>query len=45
MGWMADQADAAAEKAAYETGGYCGLFKYKCFKAYQCVKKTCCCCC
>ncbi|KAG7339282.1 hypothetical protein IV203_023996 [Nitzschia inconspicua] len=36
-------AAAAAEKAAYEKGGYAGLMKYKFMIAYRYMKTNCCC--
>ncbi|KAG7373110.1 hypothetical protein IV203_033834 [Nitzschia inconspicua] len=36
-------AAAAAEKAAYEKGGYAGLIKYKFMMAYRYMKTNCCC--
>jgi hypothetical protein len=39
-----DLAEAAAERAAFEKGGYPGWWKYKAMKAYYNVKKSCNCC-
>jgi len=36
-------AEAKAAEAAYEEGGYPGLFNYKMLRSYMTVKDACCC--
>jgi hypothetical protein len=40
---LQDMADDAAERAAFEQGGYGGLFKYKMIMFYNKTKDVCCC--
>jgi hypothetical protein len=43
MGMLGKQADAAAERAAFKSGGYLGLIQYKFFKVYKAFKSGTCC--
>ena len=43
MSFMGDKLDDMAEKAAFEAGGYTGLWQYKAWKLYETVSSGECC--